>query len=841
MPTVKNIKDGLGKLDKQDQIDVKKMKVALEMGYDDPVFFNDYFLGIPTHPGQQDYLRNSDPIWNKESKRKNLLVPCNRWGKEQGVNEPVLTEFGWEKIGDLKIGDKIFSKNGKLTEVIGVYPQGKKQLYKMVFDDGSWTKCGWEHLWKCKNRRERFNYKNEWRIMSTKEIVEYGGYNPEPYKKIEIPVVDPIIFPEKKILLSPYLLGLLLGDGCFLKKSIRFSTADKELLSGFKYRHIKNYDYQISNVIGIIRELGLENKKSWNKFIPKDYLYNSVKNRIAILQGLMDTDGNIESSGKIGFNTVSKELADNVIFIVNSLGGKVIKSIKRTTHRDCYRLRIKIKINPFRLKRKSDRFCITKNTYNRLLKKIIKVEKEDAVCIQVADKSNLYVTRNFIVTHNTVLLATKHIRFCFYKLLMPREEMTVRSMADVRYRTLDLSPHSNQVRACFNYIYDILNNRFIIVIDGKRKTNKCKIRALFKSKNESRMIITFSNNSSFNGASTGEDQAASLAGAQFGLITYDECVFSHHLREELPGRIMSRTVDLNAPIDLVATFDRDANGQQFFFGLAKKALAGKNEWYIKTGVYTDNVFIPLEIKEASKAKIMAEDFNLYRQVFLGEAIPSSVKLFEPEVVDQVFKEDLNPERPQVGHDYLISVDWGGSEQGDPTIMMVIDYSGIPYRVVHHEEIKGGSPHANFALLKALKFDYNDANIIMDTNSLGGVIIKKILNDMKVRTYDFDAHGGEKGEALTQLRLMLTRDRRAEIIEGKLVDHNKNFGMLRSYYIGDLEDQLGMYQIDDKKIEQDYVAALWQAAWWLMKKYRKQPEQTYLLNRNRRGKNYATIS
>ena len=517
-----SIKDGLKKLSVEEQQKIRKMKVALEMGYNDPVFFNDYFLGIPTHPGQQDYLRNSDPIWNPESKMKNLLVPCNRWGK-------------------------------------------------------------------------------------------------------------------------------------------------------------------------------------------------------------------------------------------------------------------------------------------------------------------------------TVLLATKHIRFCFYKLLMPRDDMTVHSMSSVRYRTLDLSPHSNQVRACFNYIYDMLNNRFIIASGTKRTTNKCKIRALFKSKNESKLSISFSNNSSFHGASTGEDQAASLAGAQFGLITYDECVFSHHLREELPGRIMSRTVDMNAPIDLVATFDRDAHGQQYFFGLAKKALAGKNDWYIKTRKYNDNKCRPVETKEAAKAKIMAEDFNLYRQVFLGEAIPSSVKLFEPEVVDNIFSDGLEPERPRVGHDYLISVDWGGSEQGDPTIMIVIDYSETPFRIVHHEEIKGGSPHVNFALLRTLKFDYNDANIIMDTNSLGGVIIKKILNDMKVKTYDFDAHGGEKGEALTQLRLMLTRDRRPEIIDGKLVEHNKYFGMLRSYYIGDLEDQLGMYQIEDKKIEQDYVASLWMGAWWLMKKNRQKPAQTYLLNRNKRGKQYATIS
>ena len=441
----------------------------------------------------------------------------------------------------------------------------------------------------------------------------------------------------------------------------------------------------------------------------------------------------------------------------------------------------------------------------------------------------------------TVLLSTMHIRFCFYKLLAPVDEMSVTAVNNMRYRTLDLSPHSNQVRACFNYVYDMLHNRFIIQIGKKRRTNQCKIPNFFLSKNESNMQISFTNHSSFHGASTGEDQGASLAGAQFGLITYDECVFSHHLRDELPGRIMSRTVDMNAPIHLVATFDRDAHGQQYFFGLVKKGLAGRNEWYVKTGTYHDNKFISAEIKEASKKKIMGEDINLYRQVFLGEAIPSSVKLFEPEVVANVFKEDIEPERPRFGHRYLISVDWGGSEQGDPTVMLVLDITSKPYRLIHHEEIKGGSPHTNFAVLRSLKIDYNDAQIIMDTNSLGGVIIKKILNDMKVKTYDFDAHGGEKGEALVQLRLMLTHGRNPEQKDGKVIEHNPNFGLLRSYYIGQLEDQLGMYQIDDKKIEQDYVASLWMAAWFIMKKDRQPEKATYLITRKRRGKSYATVS
>ena len=432
----------------------------------------------------------------------------------------------------------------------------------------------------------------------------------------------------------------------------------------------------------------------------------------------------------------------------------------------------------------------------------------------------------------TVALAQKHIRYAFYKIGVPRDTQ-LSAMRDMRYQTLDLSPHSNQVLGCFNYIFDILHDRFVTLNEnGKQTTNKCRIKSFFIGKNDSMKTIRFSNFSTFFGASTGEDQGASLAGRQFGLITYDECVFSHHLRTELPGRIMSRTVDLNAPIDLVSTYDTEAKSQQYYFGLVKKALKrkkaiedgkepdGDSDWGITTGVYTDNVYIPADVKEAAKIKIMNEDFNKYRQVFLGEAVPSSIKVLEPEVVDNIFRSELKKEPPLYGEKYLISADWGGSDQGDPTVFLILKVTQKPYIVVHHESIKGGSPTLQFALLKTLKEQYNEAKIIMDTNALGGVLIKKILREMKVKTYDFDAHGGQKGEAVATMKLALTKGREYEIVDGHIVDRVQNYGLVRSYILPDLEDQLGDYEVKDDKLIQDMVVALYMALWLLEKKDRQ---------------------
>jgi len=442
----------------------------------------------------------------------------------------------------------------------------------------------------------------------------------------------------------------------------------------------------------------------------------------------------------------------------------------------------------------------------------------------------------------TVALAIKHLRFNYYKIGLEGSDT---SIENTRYFTLDISPHSNQVEVCFYYILDILHNRFPTypldasdedIIKGLvgKKSNDCKID-FYVSHNVNRHQIDFKNNSSFFGASTGEDSGSSLAGRTFGLITYDECVFSHHLKDELFGRIFSRSLDLNAPIDLISTFDTEAKSQQFFYHLVRGALKKENEWYIKLGILDDNLFIPRKVREEAKEKLLVEDTNKYRQVILGEAVPSTKKAFDFRTVEQIWDSNLVWTRNDLppGNDpakkFLISVDWGGSDAGDPTVMLVIDFSGFPYVMVHHEEMKGGSPTNHFATLKLLQYHFNNAFIIMDTQALGGVIIKKLLSEMGVKTYDFQAHLGNKGDAIIQAKILLGKNRKVERKGEKIIELNPNFGGFRSYYLPKFEEELANYEIEDKHLEQDYVVCFYQAAWWLEKKRRIADPQTYTLD------------
>lgn len=363
-------------------------------------------------------------------------------GKAQPLDSIVYTTSGPKLMKDIKIGDKTCLPNGKFTTVIGVFPQGNRHIYRFTFDNGETVESCEDHLWKIDNSHGSKKTK----ILTTKEMyLEFLRRKKNKFGKIYygIDAVQPVYFDEQTTDLDPYLLGILIGDGC-LKRSIRFSSNDDFIISKVseiidKYQCIikkikpynkNSYDYsitrnkncKINNILELCKKLDLYNKYSYEKFIPKNYLYNSIENRIKLLQGLMDTDGSISNNKLIGnrtvetcvieYTTTSKQLSKDVKELVESLGGKcrIVSRYTQYTYKDCkkngrlsYRCYIKFNnLNPFLLPRKRDRFIPpTKYKCTRYIQKIDYVGTKEAKCIKVADSSELYITNNFITTHNT--------------------------------------------------------------------------------------------------------------------------------------------------------------------------------------------------------------------------------------------------------------------------------------------------------------------------------------------------------------------------------------------------------------------------------------------------------
>ncbi len=363
-------------------------------------------------------------------------------GRAQPLSSQVLTPDGFRSIGELRVGDLVIGSDGRPTPVLGVYPQGRKEVFRVKTQDGASTLCCGEHLWHVYTAGDRRRRKPG-RVVETREMA--GNLRTAHQRRYELPLLSaPAEFPPREVPLDPYALGLLLGDGCLTTTTTpSFSTRDFELavaledaLEGIELRRKGAGDYVLRNREGhrggvavanpvtvILRDLMLSGATSVTKFIPLDYLLNGSNVRIAILQGLLDTDGGpVTQEGRscrIQYTTCSEVLRDDVVFLVRSLGGVAYWHCRPAAGRepgrangrpvfhrsDAYVLDIRLpeSIEPFRLERK--RALYRKGGGGRPMRFIDSIEpagEADTVCIQVAAPDSLYATDGLMLTHNTL-------------------------------------------------------------------------------------------------------------------------------------------------------------------------------------------------------------------------------------------------------------------------------------------------------------------------------------------------------------------------------------------------------------------------------------------------------
>ncbi|MGK2939245.1 MAG: PhoH family protein [Solirubrobacteraceae bacterium] len=363
-------------------------------------------------------------------------------GRAQPVDSRVLTPSGWQPIGSLRVGDLVIGSRGVPTPVLGVFPQGRRDVYEVRAQDGASTLCCAEHLWTVKTASDK-RHGRPGRTLRTDEMI--GSLRAAHQRRYELPVLSaPAEFEPQDVPLDPYALGLLLGDGCLTTKTTpTFSTADPELATGLEAAldHIElvkksGVDYvlrhreggrgglRIANPVTVkLRELGLAGTRSNTKFIPSAYLWNSCDVRVALLQGLLDSDGGPvrqkDRSCRIQYTTCSPRLRDDVVFLVRSLGGVVYSRTRRAEGRrpglakgrpvphrsDAHILDIRLPetVEPFRLTRKLDvyRECGGGRPI-RMIDSIEPAGPAETVCIQVAAEDSLYVTDDLLLTHNTL-------------------------------------------------------------------------------------------------------------------------------------------------------------------------------------------------------------------------------------------------------------------------------------------------------------------------------------------------------------------------------------------------------------------------------------------------------
>ena len=365
-------------------------------------------------------------------------------GKAQPLDSMVLTPTGYVRMGDVYIGQEVIDGLGERTVITDIFPQGVKPIYKVTFSDRTSVLCSSEHLWKV---GEYNAHKKcvEWKVKSVEEIIESGirkkHSSTETRLKYRIPT--PIIncWEDNNLIIDPYVLGVLIGDGC-ITTGARFANAEQDIVdkvncklnkSGFELHKLNQSDITKCNVYDIVpidytytnqyNKTGFVNllkkldvcKKSVDKHIPIEYLYSSEKTRVELLQGLFDTDGwvdNRKSRGVLVYNTSSEQLSNDFAFLVRSLGGTdtvVRKSAgykKDGVYKKCndtfeHTIKFSTDILPFSSIKHTRKYIKPQNRAQRKIVNIEYIGEQECQCIKVRSNDHTYITDNLTVTHNT--------------------------------------------------------------------------------------------------------------------------------------------------------------------------------------------------------------------------------------------------------------------------------------------------------------------------------------------------------------------------------------------------------------------------------------------------------
>lgn len=291
-----------------------------------------------------------------------ILAPTGT-GKALPISEPILTPKGWSCIGDSKEGDAIIGSDGKYQTITGVFPQGIRPIYKVKFTDDTYVNCDIDHLWAVNTINMRESGSDEYQPVKVRDMI--GNIKKGGMHNYKLPIISPVDFEYVDIKEDPYLVGSRLPS--------------------------------IS-------------------FIPDEYKYNSLIIRLSVLQGLFDFHAQVTEDGFIELPISSIELAKDIREIVLSLGGYIQKNSEdlrfywggenyTDTSFKLMKMQFPQNLELFRSKSKLNDYATKGKFFNeKYVESIDYSHDEEAICIKVSNHDQLFVTRDYVLTHNTTML-----------------------------------------------------------------------------------------------------------------------------------------------------------------------------------------------------------------------------------------------------------------------------------------------------------------------------------------------------------------------------------------------------------------------------------------------------
>ena len=396
-----------------------------------------------------------------KSYRNLILYPHIGWGKACFSEEKVMTPTGYRHIKDMKVGDTVLTPDGGVSSVKAVSHFPEMPIYKITFGDGRTVLAGGPHYWKAARNYDNSYWDKEqkkyvlypktepkrpsWKIITTEEILKDMEAHPGQNRGWFIPLTKPVQHTKREHVIPPYTLGALLGDGFTGNDCPHVVGNDREIMDRIvkeantseytirfqdlsdDQRYSVNYkvffqkgDLTSNGFNTELKRMRLTESRSATKFIPDEYKYDSIENRIALLQGMMDTDGSVEcksSHPRASYYTKSGRLKDDFVELCSGLGAA--RCVVTQGKDKVYRIIITFPDNSFPifgLERKQKyidaEYSKSKLDYKKQrkpqvlhIKSIERTDLKGGVCIETDDAERLFLTSNYIVTHNSYLTA----------------------------------------------------------------------------------------------------------------------------------------------------------------------------------------------------------------------------------------------------------------------------------------------------------------------------------------------------------------------------------------------------------------------------------------------------
>ena len=379
-----------------------------------------------------------------------IFVPRKN-GKALSLDTEIPTPNGWRALADIHEGDYVYGQSGRPVRVLGESEIFHKPMYAVRFDDGTTVKASADHIWtvqtKDSRRTSRRIIVRPDRGFVKHDLRESGGWYDTTTEqmatdyakprsdgrgteyKYRVPIAEPVQYPERDLPIDPYSFGVWLGDGASNSTLITCDGKDinemERLLTAEGHTCRQTHPPHRSSGITVdVTPRGQANRFRdalralavfRNKHIPDIYMTASVSQRLALLQGLMDTDGTCSKAGECEFVQKNSLIAHSVFELASSLGLRA--SIKEKTAK-CngvdaglvYRVTIWADqtMPIFRLARKRARLKqkLSERMHSKSVTDIYRIPDEPSKCIAVDDPRHLYLAgRGYVATHNTILVA----------------------------------------------------------------------------------------------------------------------------------------------------------------------------------------------------------------------------------------------------------------------------------------------------------------------------------------------------------------------------------------------------------------------------------------------------